>query len=218
MAVSREQYSQSKWLTAREVFGNQTPLYLENLTKFYWAKYLSASKTYYFNYLKVANQKGEKSIKQFVKAMFKEIDLVKPEKLVIDLRLNRGGNYHLSAPLVKAIKARPWLNVTGKVYVVTRRTTFSAATVTAIQLKQQTTALLVGEPSRGKPNGADNYEVFFLPHSNIKVGYTNRLKDHMPEIGDSPTLPVDIAVENTIEDIKQGEDRILKRIIQYQQN
>lgn len=47
------------------------------------------------------------SIAKFTKRMLAEIDRLRPNKLVIDMRLNRGGNYNLSKPLINGILKRP---------------------------------------------------------------------------------------------------------------
>ncbi len=206
------------WETLNEtnwkIAGDHTdaPFYRQKRSKYYWYEYLSDYQAVYFKYNRCANQDGEKSVKRFTKDLFKFFDKQDAQWLIVDLRNNRGGNYNRSKQLEKEIRKRA--NLDGKLIVITGRETFSAATVTAIHLKVKSNALLVGEPSRSRPNGAENYEWFFLPHSNLRVDYTNRLKDHMPELGDSPTVPVDIAVVNTFESVSAGRDLVLERVLE----
>ena len=145
--------------------------------------------------------------------MFKVIDKVQPDKLIIDLRQNRGGNYNKSRPLIESIKKRNFLNQKGKVYVITGRTTFSAAMVTSIFLKKETQAIIVGEPSRGHPNRADNVEHLKLPNSQLWVEYTTKVKKHWLELGTLNHVPVDIEIlQNFKGEYNKGKDSVLEYI------
>ena len=214
-ALNREKIQSIKWVGVYDQLKVEPPLYLSKPGPRYWHTYLADRQTFYFQFNRINNQKGGPSIKKFVKEMFMEIDRLRPQKLVIDLRRNNGGNYNLSAPLIKAIAARPWLNQKGKLFVLNGRRTFSAATVTTIFCKRDLNGLVVGEPSRSKPNGSENNEYAELPNSKLLLSYTTRGKNHWPELGDARFVAVDIAVENTIEDYMAGRDRVLERAIEY---
>jgi hypothetical protein len=142
-----------------------------------------------------------------------EFDKSKNNNIIIDLRNNRGGNYKKIRPLINAISKRQKQGEVSKVFCITNRVTFSAAGVTSIFLKRENNAVLVGEPSRSEPNGGDNVEYFYLPNSKLKVGYTNKLKDHYPELGDKDLLPVDIPIEISFDDYINGRDRMIEKII-----
>jgi len=206
-------YSQGPWITLREVNDVDQPLYLSNQGSRYWHQYLFETKTMYFNFTRVNNQKGQPSIKKYIKILFEEIDEEKPEKLIIDFRLNNGGNYNLSRPLIEAIKSRPWLNQEGKIWVITGRRTFSAASVASIFLKTETEAILIGEPGRTHPNLADNNEYMNLPKSGFLIEYTTKVKEHWPEKPGLDRIPVDISVIPQYESYSKGEDSVLLYIL-----
>lgn len=213
-ALSAEESRKINWIRARDLNAPQQPLYAQNPTEYYWYKFLEDSKTLYFKFNLVANQKDKPTVEEFVKNMFNEIDRLKPNKLVIDFRHNTGGNYYLSRPLVEAIQERPWLNQKGKLFVINGPRTFSAAAVATIFLKRDANATVVGEPSRSSPGRrSDNNEYANLPNSNLSLSYSTRVRVHWAELGDAPYIPVDVLLENTIEDFLQGKDRILEYII-----
>lgn len=137
------------------------------------------------------------------------------ERFVVDLRYNTGGNYHRNAPLIEGIAKRSRINRPGHLFVLTGRTTFSAATLAAIHLAQQTEAVFVGEPSRGKPNGYSDEKLLRLPNSKIEVNYSPIYRGATPELGDAPYLPVDVAVERTFEDYRDGRDPVLEAALAY---
>lgn len=211
--ISLTEYKKGNWKTYTELNSVKPTLNEKNRDKYYWYEYLENFNSMYFNYKKTNDQKGLPSIKKVIKEMFAVIDNKNPDKLIIDLRNNRGGNYNKSKPLIEAIKKRDFLNKKGKIYVITGRTTFSAAMVTAVFLKKETSAIIVGEPSRGHPNTTDNVEYLNLPNSGLEMEYTTKVKKHWPELGDSDKVPVDIKIDYSFIDYKTGNDPVLQYIL-----
>ena len=139
------------------------------------------------------------------------------DRFVFDLRHNTGGNFHRNEPLIEGIRQRPEINRPGKLFVITGRTTFSAATIAAIDLKRGTDAVLVGEPSRGRPNGYSDEKHLRLPNSGIEVNYSPLYREAMPELGDAPFLPVDLPVARSFEDYRDGHDPVMAAILTHDQ-
>ena len=208
-----ESYNSGPWVNYYGIHNIERPLYLTNRESSYWTKYFQEEKTYYFHISRINNQKGQPGVKKFIRNMFDEIDQLKPNKLIIDFRLNNGGNYNLSRPLVDGIKARPWLNVEDKVWAITGRRTFSAASSTCIFLKQETKTKLIGEDGRTHPNLADNNEYMTLPNSALLIEYTTRVKKKWPERPDLDRIPVDIKMAPTFTAYKQGRDMSMEFIL-----
>lgn len=212
--VSIAAFQELDWKNVRDQNELDDPLYLSKRNKSYWHQYLEDSNTFYFKYNRVKNQKGEKSIASFTKNMFSEIDRIRPDKLIIDMRNNRGGNYNLSKPLIKGILKRSWLNQSGKIFIFTNRTTFSAASATTLFLKRDAKVTIVGEHSRSKPNGSQNSEGMDLPHSNLHISYTNRLIVHWPEKGKDKLPPLDVPIALRFDDYAQAKDPLLDWVLE----
>ncbi|OJJ21471.1 hypothetical protein BKI52_13055 [marine bacterium AO1-C] len=206
-------YREGPWTNYFRQYQTQTPLYLSTQGAYYWHRYLAEKKTMYLNWVRINNQKRKPSIKRYIGKLFKEIDALRPNKLVIDLRLNNGGNYNLSRPLISAIRARKWLNQPGKIWVITGRRTFSAASMACVFLKNETKATVVGEPGRTHPNKSDNNEVMRLPNTDFLIEYTTRIKKHLPKHPDWDRIPVDVAIPPRFDDYKQGKDAALAYIL-----
>ena len=204
-----------EWVTAQEAGGAEPPLYQRRPERWYWYEYLEESQTLYLQYDRCRNQPKEASIKKFARELFDFVDAHPVKSFVVDLRRNTGGNFHYNKPLIEGIRKRPEINQAGKLFVITSRTTFSAATIAAIDLKRGTEALLVGEPSRGKPNGYSDEKHLRLPHSNIEVNYSPLYREAMPELGDAPYLPVDLPVTLEFEDYRAGRDPLLAAVLAY---
>jgi len=208
-----QSYQEGEWISLHEINQVEKPLYLSKRKLSYWYQFFPESNTMYFNFARVNNQKGQASIKKVIKQLFKEIDLLKPDKFVIDFRLNNGGNYNLSRPLIEAIKARDWLNQKGKVWAISGRRTFSAAMVACVFLKQETQAQLIGEAGRAHPNRSDNNEYLTLPNSRFLIEYTTKVKLHWPEKQNLDRVSVDIEMAPTFKSYAQGKDHVLEYLL-----
>jgi hypothetical protein len=208
-----ESLAGADWVKARSE--SDTPLYAQRFDENYWFKWLENKRTIYVSYRRCQNQKDRLSIKRFARELFAFVDEHPVDRFVLDLRNNRGGNYNLSDPLVKGIRESEKINRPGSLFVILGRESFSAGVVTAIRLKRETAALLVGEPPRSRPNGTENYEWMHLPNSRLRIDYTDRLADHWPELGDAPLVPIDVAVENSFEDYRTGRDQVLETILEH---
>jgi hypothetical protein len=109
------------------------------------------------------------------KAMWALIDQTKPEKLIIDMRDNGGGDNTVGAAvLVKPIKVRADRNQKGRLFVLVGPLTFSAAMNNAAQFQDDTNATLVGETIGEKPNSYQEPRQFRLPNSHLVVRASTR--------------------------------------------
>lgn len=212
-----DEYLKGPWVGLLSENKVESPLYLRNQSKQYWYEYIPEKKTMYFHFSRVNDQRGELSLKKFTKSLFAEVDKNRPDLFVIDLRDNNGGNYHKSEPLIKAIKARPWLNQKGRVWAITGRTTFSAASVTTIFLRKETNTQLIGEPGRTDPNLSDNIEYMQLPNSRLTIEYTTKIKKHWPELTTN-YIPVDVEINQTFDEYQQGIDPVLLYLFKTKPN
>lgn len=211
--VDRASLRTDGWRNVTEAAGNRLPLCRRRRAERYWYEYLPKSRTLYFKYDACSDQDGRPSLSSFIQELFEYVDAHEIDRLVVDLRDNPGGNFHKSRPLIDALRKRPKLSQKGRLFAVTGRRTFSAGMMTALLLQKEVQAILVGETSRGRPNGSNNMERLKLPNSGIIVDYTDKLHEPAPELGDSPYLPVDLSVSVSFEDYKSGRDPVLERIL-----
>lgn len=100
-----------------------------------------------------------KTFEQLTRDAFAALALDWPERVVIDLRRNGGGNNFLGEPLRKRIAASRF-NRPGGLYVLIGPPTFSAGQNLANRLERETFALFVGEPTGGSPNHYGDAKIF----------------------------------------------------------
>jgi len=79
--------------------GDVTPHYLKNLDRIYYYEYIPESKTVYVRHSQIQDDPKE-DIPAFYKRVFEFIEQNDVEKLVLDVRLNGGGNNYKNKPII----------------------------------------------------------------------------------------------------------------------
>ena len=174
----------------------------------YYYKYDSVRNEIYFNYSKCRNDESY-PFANFNADLFKFIDKAKPEKIILDLRYNSGGNSTILNPFFKKIK-RSYLNKPGKFYVLIGKETFSSALLNAVELKRKYKTILVGEQTAGSINHYGEILNFQLPKTKIKVIYSTKYYEIWK--GNNGALNPDIKINYSIENFKQNRDEAIEYI------
>ncbi|SFT95818.1 hypothetical protein SAMN05192562_103346 [Kosakonia arachidis] len=101
----------------------------------------------------------------------------KPRFIVVDLRLNNGGNFFETLLFSQTLPKL--LPRDGKIFVLVSRATFSAALVTVATLKRANPAkvILVGETMGDNGHFWAEPETLTLPNSRIQVFYSTKFED-----------------------------------------
>ena len=162
----------ANWMSFSQTLSQPAPLYLKNLNPNYWFEYLPESKTVYFQFNQVVNDKAE-TLAAFSERLFKFINENAVEKLVIDMRWNNGGNTFLNPPLQLGLIRNEKINQNGKLFIIIGRRTFSAAQNFITFCDRNTNTIFVGEPSGSSPNFIGEETPFVLPYSRIQVNISN---------------------------------------------
>jgi hypothetical protein len=195
--------------TARNV---SPPLFWPQPGKKYLSRYLDESRTVYIQYNQCANDPGE-SFSAFTRSVMHQIDTHSVERALIDLRWNGGGDSRVIAPLKRALSSRPRL--IGHIYVAIGQNTFSSALQNAIELKQELSAILVGEPTGGSSGGHGEVRTITLPNSKLVVRYTSRYFTIAGRENASSLNP-DILAPLTFHDVISSRDPALAAILSKQ--
>ena len=103
-------FQDENWLEARNQ--SNTPLYLKNIDKNYFYEYLPKEKTIYVRQSKVRDDR-EENIPAFYTRVFDFIENNDVEKLIIDVRLNGGGNNYKNKAVITRIIESKKINKVG---------------------------------------------------------------------------------------------------------
>ena len=158
--------SDEEWISARNQ--DETPLYLKNFDKIFYYEYLPNQKAVYVRHSGIWNDKTE-TMESFYKRVFEFVEKNEVEKLILDVRLNGGGNNYLLKPVITGIIETQKINQTGKLFVITGRRTFSACQNFVNRLHSYTNAIFVGEPTAENVNFYGDAKPVKLPNSRMEV-------------------------------------------------
>ncbi len=201
------------WLQVRD--SSVTPLYLKNLDKIYYYEYLPEEKTVYVRQSQIQDDPSE-DIPTFYAKVFDFIENNEVEKLVIDVRLNGGGNNYKNKPVVTGIIETEKINETGKLFVIIGRRTFSACQNLINEFSNYTNAIFVGEPSSENINFyGDNREVQ-LPNTGIKTYLSFAWWQDKPQWEGGPWTAPHLAVESTFAQYMNNEDPVLDAALAFE--
>ncbi|MFL6786407.1 MAG: hypothetical protein ACJ8E0_09095, partial [Sphingomicrobium sp.] len=135
-----------------------------------------------------------------------------PQKLIVDLRLNYGGNMDLRSGYIRElIKAE---DDDTQLYVLSARGSFSATEAILVDLRRLTKAVFIGEPASSKPNSYGDGYRSRLPNSKIAV----QTSIFWHQLGGQANLPwtgVQLATPLTFADYAAGRDPALEAALDY---
>ena len=155
------------WADMRDSAAAPAPLWLRDPRNKFWFEYLKDSRALYVQLNEVNNKPGE-TLADFGKKLFAFVEANEVDKLVLDLRLNRGGNGELLRPLVVGlIKSK--VDQPGRLFALIGRSTWSAAQFLLNDLERYTNVVFVGEPSGSKGNAYGDSRRITLPNSGVTV-------------------------------------------------
>ncbi len=204
-------FQNENWLEARDQ--STTPYYLKNLDKRYYYEYLEDHKTVYVRQSSVFNSE-DMSIADFYNGVFDFIENNDVEKLVLDVRLNGGGNNYNNKDVVKGI-VQSKIDKIGSFVVILGRRTFSACQNLVNELDNYTNAVFVGEPTAENINFyGDNNEVT-LPNSKVPVYLSFAWWQDKPQWENGDWLAPHIAVDMSFEEYSTNKDPVLDTALNF---
>ena len=200
--------SRPDWVDARDGAQRPVPLWLKDPENKFWFESLPDAKAVYVQFNHVANKEDE-TVEAFARRLFTFVEAQSVERLVLDLRLNRGGNGEFNRPLLLGlIRSRP-VDQNGRLFVIVGRSTWSAAQGLVNELENYTNATFVGEPTGGKVNSYGDSKRITLPNSGITVRVSTLWWQGDERDRRQWTAP-QIAADLTFEDYRTNNDPALK--------
>jgi len=181
------------------------PLYRKQPDSFYWYEYLADSQALYIQYNRCKND-PKLAFKEFARNLFAFADSHPVKRVVLDLRLNPGGDSRVIEPLKSGLKARAALR--SNVHVLIGPRTFSSAQMAAVAFRHDLHAKLVGEATGEKLNGYGEVRVLTLPNSGLKMQYSTKFF-HLGK-DDASVLEPDVRASSSLEDALAGRDPVLE--------
>jgi hypothetical protein len=188
------------------VYPSNMPLGWQDQKSFFRAQYFEDERLYYIQYNRCWSREAEEdygsgasalfmpSFKEFEKEVYPLLKKKEINKLVFDLRFNKGGYAVQGTEFIKKIcKSLPKKH--GEIFVLVGRASNGAAIINTVDFMKSAEVILVGEESSGKPNFFGDVNRFVLPESSLIISYPTRyyklLDDDLPAIIPQLHTPLD---------------------------
>jgi hypothetical protein len=191
------------------IWAGGSPLYVQHPRDDFWFVDLVSSNAIYCSFRGYENlQANAARLLAFVRAK-------RPNKLVIDMRFNGGGDYNEGLKyLIDPLRTMREINRTGHLFVLVGTDTFSAAMANAAQFRALTHALLVGQTIGERPNSYQEPDQTRLPNSHLMLRYSTRYYEFAPA-GPNAVVP-DKEIAPAWHDIERGDDPVLDWALEFQ--
>ncbi len=204
----------ANWTDARDAATAPTPLWEKDQQNFFWFEYLSQSRTVYVQYNAVADKPNE-TVAAFANRLFDFVNANSVDRLVLDVRLNGGGNNFLNRPLLRGIIRTTKIDQPGKLFVILGRQTFSAAQDFVDELENYTNVIFVGEPTGESPNQFGDPASVVLPNSGLTIRASTLWWQFTDPRDTRKWTGPKIAAELTSADYRNNVDPAMNAILNY---
>jgi hypothetical protein len=185
-----------------------TPLWLRNQLKTQWFAKLAKGRVVYAVYSHTTEPTS-----RFATALLERARQPNVRRVIVDVRLNPGGDNTTYGPLVQALRSRV-VNRQGRLVLLTGRVTFSAAGNFVAEVDAFTRARIVGEAAGGSPhNYGDSVEVELE-----NLGWTVHVPPQYVQVlgreDERAAIEPDVSVQIGASDHFAGRDPVLRRAIE----
>jgi len=189
-----------------------TPRWLSRTAEPWWFEILPDGHVY--AQINLMRERPDARFGDFVERLLNAVPREGNSRLILDLRLNRGGDGDLRWPLVHGLIRHDAVNRPGRLFVLTGRRTFSAAQMLANALEQHTAAVFVGEPTGSSPNHYGELGQLALPNTGLTVFYSMLYWQHSP-LDARVWIPPHVAVQPSYADLAAGRDPVLQAALAF---
>jgi hypothetical protein len=157
--------------------------HLRPRTKNYRVSYRDSTDLLYLQFNDIHDASDDWTIADLADSLRHIADTRPLDKVVVDIRNNRGGNTVRVQPLIELCESHPQIDQRGVLYTLTSRKTFSAAGTLALEMERRTKTIFAGEPGGFAPSSWGDVP-YLLPNSKITVD----LQEHyyQKDLPDSP--------------------------------
>ncbi len=188
------------------------PLFAQHNERPFWYRVLDEQNALYWQYNEVVDADDQK-LTEFTDALFSELEARAIDKLIIDLRRNRGGNNGRNKQILHHLIRSDMAKTTGRVFAITGGGTFSAAMMFSVDLEDNLPVVFVGTPTGSSPNHYGDSRKIQLPHSGITVRVSTLHWQYSDPRDEREAIHPQIAVDFTVDDYRNGHDPQLAAIL-----
>ncbi|HVS01524.1 MAG TPA: hypothetical protein VMT16_02050 [Thermoanaerobaculia bacterium] len=179
----------------------------------WWLDRLAAGEVLYLRYRECLDQEDE-TVRGFAERVAHQLAADPPQRVVLDLRGNHGGDASRNLPLLHALIAAG-LDDPGELVVLLDEGVFSATVMLVADLERHTTALFAGAPTASGPTHYGDARKITLPATGLTARIsTLRWQLGHPEDGRDAFVP-QLSAPLTAEAFLSGRDPALEAVLPH---
>ena len=210
MNFLRAAYSRN-WVDAEPA---SPPLWLRHPDKPYWFESDRRSGTIFVQYNNAASDPAD-PMPDFARRLRQAIHDDQPRQVILDLRMNSGGEAFWNRPLLLALLHADELEQPGNLFVLIGPQTFSAGTLLAIDLEKYSKAVFIGQPTGGAIQNFGNHQPVKLPKSGLTVLVATKYYQNDGPNDDRPFVAPQLAASMSAADYVAGRDQAVELALNY---
>lgn len=203
------------WVDAYK--GNNIPLWLKEPGRLRYFEYLPESKTVYVRHSAVQDEPGL-TIRDFFEKVFRFIDSADVDKFILDIRANGGGNNYLNKPVITGIIQSRKINRKGHLFVITGKSTFSAAQNLTNELEKYTEVIFAGEPTSENVNFYGDTRTEILPNSQLNINLSWLWWQNLDPRDKRQWTAPELAADMSFQDYASGRDPVMELVLNYKES
>ena len=207
------QSQEQQWTSFVTQLPEPWPLAYRKQRGYYQSDFISDHKAFYVAYNKCREAK-DLPMSDFVEFVMDKSNELDAQRIIIDMRFNGGGDETVIWPLWQALEKSERFSEEGDIIGLISRQTFSSAMSNSHQLRDNCGAVLIGEPTGGKPNHFGALSSFTLPNTKITISHSTRWFQKVE--GDPDSVIPDILVPWTSDALFTGRDDVLDTALSYE--
>ena len=204
----------SDLIDARDGAVSPTPLWLTRSPEENGFDFLPDDRAVYVAFNRVRDGAAD-PLSAFFDRIFALVERDAGERLILDIRLNHGGDNRLNRSLVHHLIRCDRVNRWGGLFVIIGRRTFSAAMNLAVDLECHTRALFVGEPTGSSPNHYGENTEIVLPQSGLHATASTLWWQSSESYDDRSWIAPDIPARLSAEDYAAHRDPAVEAALRY---
>jgi hypothetical protein len=191
--------------------GREPPRYLRHTDANLWLEVLPEVNAVYVHYNQVANGPTI-PVDRFADSLTRTLGRTGSGDLIVDVRRNNGGDSGFNRSLIRALIGFD-LQSGHRIWVLTSRTTFSAAQNFISEVESWTDAIFVGEPSGSKPNFTGEDTELLLPYSGLRGSISSRWWQNAGPLDRRQWIAPRLTVPVRSRDYFGGQDPVLDAVL-----
>lgn len=201
------------WVSFVQLLEQPWPIAYRKQGGYYQSDFIAEHEAFYVAYNRCREAENLPMAK-FVEFVMSKSDELGAQRIIIDLRFNGGGDETVIWPLWQALEKSERFSDPGDIIGLISRQTFSSAMSNSHQLRDNCGAVLIGEPTGGKPNHFGQLGRFELPNTGLTVSHSTRWFQKVE--GDPDAVHPDVLIPWRSGPLFAGEDPVMEAALTYE--